>query len=811
MPSREQPPRQRAVGALVLFAIMGTSAGSSSHRSALPLPRTRLIGREQERALGRAFLLDEAVPLLTLTGPGGVGKTRLAIAIAQDVTAHFADGVVWVDLASLTDSALVTATVAATLEVSPPPGQPLTHALAAHLRGQQVLLLLDNCEHVLPEAADLVASLLATCPAVQVLTTSRIPLRIRGEQRLPLDPLSVPAADAPPAAIAEADAVQLFAVRARAVRPTFRLESDNAAVVALLCQHLDGLPLALELAAAHSATLSPAALLAHMTDKLSVLSGGARDLPTRQQTIRSTIAWSYDRLTDEEQAAFRRLAVFVGGWTAPGASVVLQQGEAETLSLMQRLEAHSLVQVSTDDERPRFTMLETIREFGLEQVMAHGERDAVQTRHAAYVVATCSAVAATWPLAGPPQSGLDWAEGEHPNIRAALEHLISHDETETALRLAISVGDFWFCRGYCHEGIGWYRRALDGNGPVTPRTRARALTWIAALAGRVSDLTALAGSEESVAILTALGDTTIDRGNALQQLGVLLNFQGEHGAADAIFAEAAEHFQALGNRDMTTIALANRAVSARLASAGDRAVEYAEGALSLQERNPHPWSLQLALITHGDLVLEQGALDTALVDYERALALAMAYGDRAFTSDILCRLGVLAVTDDRTRSAARLFGAAEVIRERVGQGRMKYVINAYDLALIDLEQKLGAETLRSEWRTGRTLSADDIRAEVEHLRSARLVPEAGEPGSPPLLGNGPSGQQAPTAQHNAHLTFREQEILTLLCQRLTNQEIAAQLFISPRTVGSHVTNLLTKLGVANRREAAAFAVQHGLV
>ena len=292
-------------------------------RNVTPLPRTRFIGREAERASARSLLLDDAAPLLTLTGPGGVGKTRLALAIAEDVAEHFADGVAWVDLAPLNDAALVPMTLANALAITPSPGQSVLEELARHLRVQQMLLLLDNCEHLLPAVADVAAGLLITCPALQMLTTSRAPLHIRGEQVLPVEPLPLPTEDTPSlSALQQNEAVRLFVDRARAVRPAFALTETNAAMVATICRALDGLPLAIELAAARITILSPEALLAQMTDRLSLLSDGPRDAPTRQQAIEATIAWSYELLSPEDQALFRRLAVFSGGFTLEAAQDV---------------------------------------------------------------------------------------------------------------------------------------------------------------------------------------------------------------------------------------------------------------------------------------------------------------------------------------------------------------------------------------------------------------------------------------------------------------------------------------------------------
>ncbi|HEX5504123.1 MAG TPA: helix-turn-helix domain-containing protein [Thermomicrobiales bacterium] len=741
-------------------------APSDRAPGALPAPPTPLVGRDADLAALAALLrpapaADVRPRLVTLTGPAGVGKTRLALATAAALAADFADGARFVPLAALRDAALVPAAIARALGLREAGDRPLGETLAAALRDRELLLVLDNCEQVLA-AAPAVAALLAACPRLAVLATSRAPLRLRGEQEWAVRPLALPdpAGARDPATLLASPAVVLFLQRARAVRADFALDAENAAAVAEICARLDGLPLALELAAPWLRVLPPAALRERLAGRLLALAGGARDLPARQQTLRAAIGWSEELLGAPERTLFARLGVFAGGWTlAAAAEVSSEQSEGrnalpgEDFSLLTShfsLLEQSLVRAETAaGGEPRYAMLETIREYAAERLAASGEEEAVRARHAAYYLTL--AEEAEPHLRGPEQGAwLARLEAEGDNLRAALTWALEGGEAEVGLRLAAALAGFWRTRGHHAEGQRWLERALALTADAPDAARAKALNAAGAIAVERYDLArAEAWYAEGLALWRAAGDA---RGGvrALVGLGSVAFIRGDYPAAERSYREAAAWAREAGQTWEAANALTNLTLALRyrgvLAEAAARGAE----SLALFEALGDRQGVARALVHLAEVDRDRGDLAAARSHLDDALVVLRALGDRIGIADALADLGRVALErgepdlalaccreclaharevghprlvarglevaagvareQRRPALAARLLGAAAAWRDRQATPLRADERGPFDREVAALRAALGSGALAAAWAAGRALSPEQALA-----------------------------------------------------------------------------------------------------
>jgi predicted ATPase/serine/threonine protein kinase len=660
------------------LAIMRDHMGEAVEAPGAPSPRqlppqhNALVGRERELQAARNLLMQDDIRLITLTGPGGTGKTRLAVQLAEDVAGRFAGGVWFAGLASILDSGLVVSAIAQALEVRASPNRALVEDIKEHLRRLPgALLLIDNFEHVLA-AAPVVTELLGASRALKILVTSRAALHIYGEQEFQVPPLALPDPRSLCAVelLSEFPAVALFVQRARAVKPDFALGEENATAVVEICARLDGLPLAIELAAARVKVLTPAAILGRLKSRLHLLTGGARDLPERQQTLRGAMDWSYELLTGVEQKLFRRLAVFVGGFTLEAAEAVANAGadlDLDVFDGVASLVDKSLLQQTGESAgEARFGMLETIREYGLERLAASGEEAATRRAHAAYFLVL--AEDGTPHMAGGPEQAL-WLErffSEHDNIRAALGWLTRTGNAEWGLRLALALSHFWLEHAHPTEGRQCIAALVKLPGG-SALMRVRAFTFAVALCNRQGDsASALELLRESLAIAREQ-KSQLQIAATLNGLAVTQLLQGDYSGAKESCAEAVRAWEDLGEPASATRILCNLAdvYKAEGDYAGARALlEQAFSRFrSLCDRSGMAWSLN----HQGDVARAQGDVPAARRLYEQGLEIVRELNDGPGVASSLLDLGRLASEEGEHVRAHALFAESLRISRQLGR------------------------------------------------------------------------------------------------------------------------------------------------
>jgi predicted ATPase/DNA-binding CsgD family transcriptional regulator len=797
MPETPELSRKNEPGELVRFPGAQERTRPANN---LPLQLSSLVGRDRERTEAGMLLAERR--LLTLTGPGGSGKTRLALAVANDAAEEFEDGVWWVALAALSDPELVPQAVASVLEVRERPGRPSTETLADHLASRDTLLILDNCEHLIDACETLASALLYACPKLRVLATSRESLGVAGETVLLVPPLTLPGPDHPPAPkeLEHYEAVRLFAERAGSTTPTFELTERNAPDVALLCRSLDGIPLAIELAAARTKVLSVAQISSRLADSFRLLKSESRTADPRQQTLAATLEWSHELLSESERTLFRRLSVFAGGFTLGAAESIRAGGDIrvdDVLDLLTRLVDKSLVSVAEyGGTEAQYRFLETVRQYGMEKLEESEETDGVGGRHALFFLALAEEVEPKINSADRPR-WLKRLGKDHDNLRVALARSLDAEaQAEAGLRLAGALLWFWFHRGYISEGRRWLSKALSAeaatDGPPSPTTcaaRAKVLCGAGLLDWIQGDRAAARSRlEASVALWRELGDKQ-GLAQALRILGHVMLGQDDPSVARTLGEESVRLFRQCDDAFGLATSLATLGIIALTQEDHAAARVSLEESVAICRESGDDWALSLALRNLGITALKQG-------DHERAAALlgesllALKEPNSTFglmNVDLLA--AAVSIRGDHER-ATRLFGAAAAAREAVGVSMMPSVLAEYDRGVATARAGLGEAAFDAAWAEGKTMPPE------------RAVQYA--------LEQPPKPEDTVSASYPAGLSPREADVLKLVAQGLTNAQIASELFISPNTVNRHLNSVYRKIGASSRAAATRFAAEHRL-
>ncbi|MFG3441358.1 LuxR C-terminal-related transcriptional regulator [Nonomuraea sp. NPDC047897] len=780
------------------------TAGISNRRQPgrLPAEVTSFVGRRHEVAEVKQLLCGSRT--VTLTGVGGVGKTRLALRVAADLSRDFRGGVWFVELAGVETPELLPQIVVEALEIRDHSASPPMDVLVRHLRDRQALVILDNCEHLVHECAVLAETLLRAVPELRILATSREPLNFVGEQTLPVPTLELPGSDRlPPESLARYDAVRLFTERAKAVLPAFEVTADNRDVVTRICRRLDGLPLAIELAAVRLRALSVHQLLDRLDDRFRLLTAGSRAVLPRQRTLRALIDWSHSLCSEQERLMWARVSVFAGGLDLDAAEAVCAGdgiAREEVLDLVCGLVDKSILLREEHGSRVRYRLLEIIRQYGLERLAEHGQVETFQRRHRDYYREM--ATQAREQIFGPAQ--VAWfarLRVEHANLHTALEHCFAHpEEAETGLTMAADLLYHWITGHSLGEGRRWLERGLAAC-PGPSEIRARALWATGWLAVIQADLPA---ARELLAESRALGERLgLDPVLAYVALynGMIAMFDGDTERAIACYEEALERHRATGDPVGTALALIRLSLAYSFRGDSQAAIALGDECLAVADAHGEGWHKAYMMMALGVDVWRQGDLVRATELETHSLRFNRTVDDPLGVGVNLEVLAWIAAAEGRHERAARLLGILDTVWQAVGAPLSGYghLAHYHDECVRLTRKALGAAAFDTAFEQGVRLSYDEALAYA--LREGE---EGDDAAARDGAAAGSTAGEGPPAGASAPLTRREMEVARLVAQGMTSKEIAAGLVISQRTVESHIEHILGKLGFHSRSQIAVW-------